>query len=281
MDKDQGIKPGAQVLYNKLSRFIDFRSLDSAALNDLIDGPHKLCPRGSDIVSEGRPHIRGYVILDGWAAPYKTLPDGRRQILSFLMPGDIIGLFASISPICTASVVTLSDVEVASFNPEDVVTATGRSPRLGVALGWAAAREQEILAEHLVNVGRRSAMERVAHLFLEFWARLRVRGLTTGGEHFSVPVTQTIVADTLGLSVVHVNRTLRQLSKQGIMESNRDKVVIHDIDRLQDIAGFNEDFLLNHYIPTTLLRRVDALDDLLASVAQDDGAPSRSERTPS
>ncbi|MDZ7712455.1 MAG: Crp/Fnr family transcriptional regulator [Rhodovibrio sp.] len=196
------------------------------------------------------------------------------------MPGDIIGLFAPVSAICTASVVTLKDVEVASFTPEEVVTATSRSPRLGVALGWAAAREHEILAEHLVSVGRRSATERVAHLFLEFWARQRVRGLTRG-KQFSVPVTQTIIADTLGLSVVHVNRTLRQLCKQGIMDSNRDQVVIHDIDRLQDIAGFTEDFLLNHYIPSALRRRVEALDDLLASVAPNGAVAKQVERTTS
>ncbi|MBK1697258.1 Crp/Fnr family transcriptional regulator [Rhodovibrio salinarum] len=261
------MKPGAEALHNKLSLFIDFEDNDNEALDSLIDGPHQQIPRGTDIVTEGEPHRRGHVILDGWAASYKTLPDGRRQILSFLMPGDIVGLFAPVSAVCTASVATLNDLEVATFMPEEVVTVTSRSPRLGVALGWAAAREHEILAEHLVNVGRRSAAERVAHLFLEFWARLRVRGLTNG-KRFTIPVTQTIIADTLGLSVVHVNRTLRQLSNQGILESNRDKAVIVDLGRLQALAGFSEDFLLNHYAPHTLRRRVEALDQMLGGAGR-------------
>jgi CRP-like cAMP-binding protein len=271
------MKPGAKALHNKLSLFIDFEDSDNDALDSLIDGAHQRIPRGNDIVTEGEPHSRGQVILDGWAASYKTLPDGRRQILSFLMPGDIVGLFAPVSAVCTASVATLNDVEVATFTPEEVVTVTSRSPRLGVALGWAAAREHEILAEHLVNVGRRSAAERVAHLFLEFWARLRVRGLTNG-KRFTIPVTQTIIADTLGLSVVHVNRTLRQLSHQGILESNREKAVILDLDRLQSLAGFSEDFLLNHYAPRALRRRVAALDEMLAGVAADGNGQLKNEQ---
>jgi CRP-like cAMP-binding protein len=270
------MKPGAQALHNKLSLFIDFEDNDYEALDSLIDGAHQRVARGIDIVTEGEPHNRGQVILEGWAASYKTLPDGRRQILSFLMPGDIVGLFAPVSAVCTASVATLNDVEIATFTPEEIVTVTSRSPRLGVALGWVAAREHEILAEHLVNVGRRSAAERVAHLFLEFWARLRVRGLTNG-KRFTIPVTQTIIADTLGLSVVHVNRTLRQLANQGILESNRDKAVILDLDRLQDLAGFSEDFLLNHYAPRALRRQVDALDDMLANVPADNASPARDE----
>ena len=274
------MRPGAQALHNKLSLFIDFEDGDNEALDGLIDGPHQLIPRGNDIVTEGEPHTRGQVLLEGWAASYKTLPDGRRQILSFLMPGDIMGLFAPVSAVATASVATLNEVEVATFAPEKVVTMIRHSPRLGVALSWAAAREHEILAEHLVNVGRRSAAERVAHLFLEFWARLRVRGLTDG-KHFTIPVTQTIIADTLGLSVVHVNRTLRQLSHQGILESNREKAVIHDLDRLQSLAGFSEDFLLNHYAPQALRRRIAALDDTMTkataerSDASSDKQPAR------
>jgi CRP-like cAMP-binding protein len=264
------MKPGTRALHTKLSLFIEFEDNDNHALDSLIDGPHQRIPRGNDLVTEGEPHNRGQVLLDGWAASYKTLPDGRRQILSFLMPGDIVGLFAPVSAVCTSSVAALNDVEVATFTPEEVVTVTSRSPRLGVALGWVAAREHEILAEHLVNVGRRSAAERVAHLFLEFWARLRVRGLTNG-HRFTIPVTQTIIADTLGLSVVHVNRTLRQLANQGILESNRDKAVILDLDRLQKLAGFSEDFLLNHYAPRSLRQRVEALDQMLTSVGSDGG----------
>ena len=265
------MKPGAQILHDKLSLFIDLEANDAAALDSLVDGPHQRISRGTDVVSEGEPHVRGHVILEGWAASYKTLPDGRRQILSFLMPGDIVGMFAPVAAICTQGVVALNDLEVATFEPEQVITVSHRSPRLGVSLAWAAVCEHEMLAEHLVNVGRRSAAERVAHLFLELWARQRVRGLSDG-KRFSVPLTQTIIADTLGLSVVHVNRTLRQLSKDRMLESNRDKVVILDLDRLQDLAGFSEDFLLNHYAPRALRRRLDTAEETRTDLASDDAS---------
>jgi CRP-like cAMP-binding protein len=196
--------------------------------------------------------------LDGWAARYKSLPDGRRQILSFLAPGDILGLFAVVSPYATTGVVCISNVTVATFQPAAMIDLLGGAPRLGAALAWVAAREQEILGEHLVSVGRRTARERVAHLFLELWARLRVRGLANG-KRIVVPLTQTVIADTLGLSVVHVNRTLKQLAREGLLQVDRERAVIQDLEKLQILAGFDEDFLLHHYIPDALRTRLDRI----------------------
>jgi CRP-like cAMP-binding protein len=252
-------KPGALALHNKLALFVDIAERDIESLNRLMSGQDMEVRRGFDLISPGERKEDGYVILDGWAARYKSLPDGRRQILSFLAPGDILGLFAAVSPYATTGVVCISNVTVAQFHPNAMIELLGGSPRLGAALAWVAAREQEILGEHLVSVGRRTARERVAHLFLELWARLRVRGLVSG-QRIVVPLTQTVIADTLGLSVVHVNRTLKQLARDGLLEVDRERAVIHDLPGLQTLAGFDEDFLLHHYIPEALRMRLDRIE---------------------
>jgi CRP-like cAMP-binding protein len=213
--------------------------------------------RGSDLVTQGDVIGEGHVILEGCAASYKTLPDGRRQVLTFYTPGDLLGLLAPVSPHATSGIVALTDLAFSGFQRDLLLDVMKESPRLAAALAWSAAREQEILAEHLVSVGRRSARERVAHLILELWARLRVRGLTNG-HAFSIPLTQATIADTLGLSVVHVNRTLRGLETSGMVTVRRDKVSVDDLTRLQDAAGFDEDFLLHHYAPKEILQRIEA-----------------------
>lgn len=258
--------PGARALYSKLSLYAALDEVDARSLERLMQGERRELRRNADLVTQGETIQEGFVLLDGWAARYKTLPDGRRQILSFLAPGDLEGLFAAVSPYATYSVASLTRVSVAGFPPEAVTDVMARSPRLGAALAWAAAREHEIMAEHLVSVGRRSAQERVAHLFLELWARLRVRGLANG-KRLSVPMTQVTIADTLGLSVVHVNRTLKQLARDGLLETRRDEVTILDSKRLQDIAGFDDDYLLHHYIPEDLRFRLKAIKEELEGQA--------------
>jgi CRP-like cAMP-binding protein len=116
---------------------------------------------------------------------------------------------------------------------------------------WSAAREQEILGEHLVSLGRRSARERVVHLFLELWARLKVRGLASG-DQLQVPLTQQIIADALGLSVVHVNRTLRQLGAEELLAVKRESVTLLNLDQLQRVSGFDADYLMHHAMPNDL-----------------------------
>ena len=243
--------PGAVALSTKLELFAGLDPAAQRALADLLARPALSVARGQDLLTQGAGRRDGYVILSGWAARSKTLPDGRRQIVSLLTPGDAIGLLGAVTPVATSSVTALGDLSAVPFAPIAVVRAIARSPRLGAALFWAAAREQEILAEHLVSLGRRSARERVAHLFLELWARLRVRGLSDGNQ-LQVPLTQQIIADALGLSVVHVNRTLRQLAAEGLLTVKRESVSLLDLEQLLRVTGFDEDYLMHHAIPGDL-----------------------------
>ncbi|MBK1667561.1 hypothetical protein CKO28_05885 [Rhodovibrio sodomensis] len=245
------MSPGARALLTKLDLFAKLDPQARRTLAGLLDRPQVSYERGQDLMTQGALRRDSYVILTGWAARSKTLPDGRRQILSFLTPGDAVGLFGAITPVATSSVTALSDLTAAPFAPTAIVRTIARSPQLAAALVWAAAREQEIMGEHLVSLGRRSARERVAHLFLELWARLKVRGLA-GGDQLQVPLTQQIIADALGLSVVHVNRTLRQLAAEGLLAVKRESVALLDIRQLHQVTGFDEDYLMHHAMPQDL-----------------------------
>ncbi|MBK1698668.1 Crp/Fnr family transcriptional regulator [Rhodovibrio salinarum] len=243
--------PGAQALFKRLTPFATLSDREQQALGDAVYQSGRRVRRGADLVAQGRHKPEGYIVLRGWAARYKTLSDGRRQVLSFLIPGDVVGLFGGISPPAVSAVTALSELEVVPFRPTDVFAVAVRSPRLTAAMIWVVMGEQEVLAEHMVSLGRRSARERVAHLFLELRARLQMRGLADA-THLNVPLTQNVIADTLGLSVVHVNRTLRQLAAEGLLAVKRESVTILDSVQLCAVTGFDEDYLRQHTMPKDL-----------------------------
>ena len=115
-------------------------------------------------------------------------------------------------------------------------------PRLGTALMWAASRDEAMVVEHLVNIGRRSAIERTAHLFMEMAERLSLVGLATEAE-FKCPLTQFVLADALGLSAIHVNRVLRQLHEQKLLTLRKGRAHIHNLSGLRKLAGFQGGYL--------------------------------------
>jgi CRP-like cAMP-binding protein len=115
-------------------------------------------------------------------------------------------------------------------------------PRLGAALLWAASRDEAMVVEHLVNIGRRSALERTAHFFMELAERLTLVGLATETE-FACPLSQFVLADALGLTSIHVNRTLRQLREMKLLTLRRRTVTIHDLAGLRKLSGFQGGYL--------------------------------------
>jgi CRP-like cAMP-binding protein len=115
-------------------------------------------------------------------------------------------------------------------------------PRLGAALLWAASRDEAMVVEHLVNIGRRSSLQRTAHFFMELAERLTLVGLATGTE-FKCPLSQFVLADALGLTSIHVNRTLRQLREKKLLTLRKGVVTIHDLAALRKLAGFQGGYL--------------------------------------
>ena len=154
------------------------------------------------------------IIVSGWACDLRILPDGRRQIFSFLLPGDAIEARGAGS-VGSRGLVALTRLEVVDSGRQLAANAEGREALL-LALHEAALRREERLYDHLVRMGRLSAKERVLHLLLELWERLDRVGLVNG-DTFKIPLTQEIFADALGLSIVHINRTLKELRGEGLV----------------------------------------------------------------
>lgn len=165
--------------------------------------------RGATVVVEGSHSAHLYTVLFGWGFRYKVLPDGRRQILNYLVPGDLIGLQGSLTGEMQHSVDALSPMLLCVFERDRLYSLYREHPGLAYDLTWLAAREEQMLDETLLSVGRRSALERAAYLIA--FISQRARALRLYKNRAEIPITQQHVADTLGLSIVHTNKTLRKL----------------------------------------------------------------------
>lgn len=192
---------------------------------------------GALILSEGMHSAQLFTVLSGWAFRYKTLDDGRRQILNYALAGDLIGLQGSLTGAMEHSVEALSPVVLCVFQRRDLQQLYKQHPGLAFDMTWLAAREERMLDENLLSVGRRSALERAAYL-LSF---LHQRALSIGARRdrrLLIPVTQQHVADTLGMSLVHTNKTLRQLARRDLIRWHDRACEILDPDALLALSGW-------------------------------------------
>ena len=156
-----------------------------------------------------------YTLYSGWAFRFKTLSDGRRQILNFLLPGDLIGLQDQMSEASPHGVEAVTDVQLCQFERDGLWELFRKHPALGYDITWLASHEETLIDENLLSVGRRTALERIAVLLMHLYKRSVGLG---GGEDGRVPfpINQQHIADAIGLSLVHTNRTLRRLHHLGL-----------------------------------------------------------------
>lgn len=192
---------------------------------------------GDPLFLEGASCAHLYTVLTGLLFRYKLLPDGRRQILNYCMPGDFLGLQGSVMQEMQHSVEALSDVVLCVFEREGLWRLFETHAGLSFDVTWLAARSEQILDQQLLSVGRRSALERCAHLLLHLTDRLSELGMTTAANTVSIPITQQHIADTLGLSLVHTNRTLGRLMREGAVRWREKEFEILDRARLADLAS--------------------------------------------
>ena len=192
---------------------------------------------GTSILLQGTNSAHLYTVLSGWAFRYKMLADGRRQILNYALPSDFLGLQGSVNDEMQHSVEALTDMILCVFPREKLWQLYRDYPTLAFDLTWLAAREEQILDEHLLSVGRRTAMERLAYLLLVVFQRAEEVGLTKGNS-LQLPFTQQHVADTLGMSLVHTNKTLRRLSATKTVRWKDRRFEILDRDELARIASY-------------------------------------------
>lgn len=192
---------------------------------------------GSSIISEQNPNGKLFTLYAGWAFRYKTLSDGRRQILNFLLPGDFIGLQQEFADGASHGVEALTDANLCVFPREGLWDLFRQFPSLGYDVTWLAAREEGMVDENLLTTGRRNATERVAMLLIHLYRRVERLGLATE-DSIEFPITQQHIADALGLSLVHTNKTLRRLATLGLHELRDGRLRLLNPRALHRIADY-------------------------------------------
>lgn len=228
-------------LAKKLNSFVPLSRDELACLAEL-QSRRRTVTALTEIVHEGQTNHRAWILQEGWANCYKLVPDGGRQIISFPLPGDFMGLRSVLLRTSDHSFASLTDAVISEVSRQRMEEVFQTFPRLASAILWAASRDEAMVVEHLVNIGRRSAIERLAHLFLELGERLKLAGLVSSTE-FACPLNQYVLADALGLSAIHVNRVLRQLRERELITVKAHQVIIHDLDGLRELAGYDSAYL--------------------------------------
>ena len=225
----------------KLTRGADLDPEGGEWLQRLCARPRKVLAR-RPLVNEGYAPHQVFALLDGFACQSRQLAEGGRKIISLILPGDFSGYQAPAVSGTDHAVMTLTACTVAEISPHALEEATRRAPDLARVFAAAARTEAAMLRERIVSLGRRSADQRRGHLLCELRTRLQLAGLTGGGD-YDLPLTQEELADTLGLSNVHVNRQMKKLRQEGLVEWSRGRLTILDVDRLEAFANFRDGYL--------------------------------------
>jgi CRP-like cAMP-binding protein len=205
-----------------------------SAINE-IKREHLRVPAGDDIIRIGDEAPEIYTLYAGWAFRYKMLPDGRRQILSFLLPGDLLGLQAAMFDAALYGIEALTEVQLCVLPRKRVWALFGQMPDLAFDVAWLGSRSESFVDENLTSVGRRSASERVAALIVTLYKRAKSVGMVEG-ETFAFPLTQQHIADALGLSLVHTNKTLAKLKRMGMFKQQNGTMTLINPRVLERVA---------------------------------------------
>jgi len=226
----------------RLAQLVGLTAGDLKSLDDIIDGELVIRKR-RDLIADGYEYRKLCFVKDGYAVRYKLLRNGKRQILNVVLPGDVVGLPGSFYERAAYSVSAITDLRMNVCSLESYVGLCYRCPQFGLALTWIAVQEATAYAEHVIDVGRRTPIERLAHFLLELHARLKDAGRAES-RRFALPFSQEVIADVLGLSVPHVNRMLQQLRAEKLIADSDRTVEFLDPEALQALA---------HYQPQALL----------------------------
>jgi CRP-like cAMP-binding protein len=234
-----------KLLTTKLLNFASLGGEETDAL-DALPGVERRYASLDDIREE--PGTWDVMLLtSGFAGVSPRNQDDRRSIVFLMVPGDLAGIRTLITGDNSSSVLALSDVTIFGIRSQSLLHLGERYPRIASALWSATLTEESILHQSILGFSRRSAIERTAHLLCELHARLSAVGLVDGKE-FSLPLTQSHLGEILGLSTVHVNRTLQELRRQKMIATEGRRFVLENLDGLRGIAGFDPSYL--HYRPT-------------------------------
>ena len=228
-------------LLQKLSTFVDLDAEETSLLGRLTADVRQ-APAKSDINAEGSRPKYLHLIVEGWAARYRILTDGTRQITAFLMPGDFCDFHVSILKTMDHSIMALTNCKVAWIASDLFDELTAEYPRLTRGLWWCTLLDESILRAWIVNLGRRDAYRRIAHQICELHDRTSMIDSIENGR-FEFPITQVELSDATGLTPVHVNRILQRLRWEKLIELTRTAVTIKNLEVLQAICEFDPAYL--------------------------------------
>ena len=228
-------------LVRRLNTLADLDAEDRSRIADLCKDIRQI-PRRSHVAKEGDRPEYVHVMLSGWGARYKTLRDGSRQIVDFLIPGDFCDLHVTLVRAMDHGIVALTPCKVARIHEEQIAQLTSENSRVVRAMWWSTLVDQAILREWVLNVGRRDAYERVSHLLCEMHFRMKRVGLVEN-DRLALPLTQEELADATGLTAVHLNRTLQRLRREKLIEMASGWLKLLDAPALQEAAGFDPSYL--------------------------------------
>jgi CRP-like cAMP-binding protein len=201
---------------------------------------HLVCPPGADIIAAGQEQAELYTLYAGWAFRFKMMPDGRRQILNFLLPGDFIGLQAAMFEASLHGVEALTEVQLCLLPRRKVWVLYENMPELAFDVTWLGSREESIVDENLLSAGRRSAAERIAALVISLYKRLDALKLVVNGA-MPFPLSQQHIADALGLSLVHTNKSLAKLRRLGMFSLADGTLLLGNPKALESLAQYFDD----------------------------------------
>ena len=224
----------------KLRGFADLTAAEVSALEQATARSKTYAPR-TDLIREGDEPGPVLVMLDGWAYRYKVLPTGSRQIMAFMMPGDACDLHISLLDEMDHSIQTVEQAEVATIS-RSTMDRLMESPGIAKAMYIAQLVDEGTLRAWIVSLGRRSSTERAAHLLLELYIRAVNVGAAEAGA-MKLPLRQTVLADALGVTSVHINRVLQTLRKSDIVVLGRGALHIKDAAGLARLSGWDDSYL--------------------------------------
>jgi CRP-like cAMP-binding protein len=199
-------------------------------------------PAGFDLIREGDEPGPVFVVLEGWTCRYKILPGGGRQIISFMMPGDFCDIHVAVLAAMDHNIATLTQARIATIQRDQMEALVETRKGLAKAFWWTQLVDEGVLRATIVSMGRRTSVERIAHLLCELCIRMRNIGLTDG-EQCVMPFNQIVLADAVGLTAVHVNRGIRKLRDAGALDLRPGAMMIGNLKRLAEIAGFDDNYL--------------------------------------
>ncbi|MHB8285208.1 MAG: Crp/Fnr family transcriptional regulator [Caulobacteraceae bacterium] len=225
----------------KLRSYSELTSEGAAALAAATAKPRKVAAK-HDLIREGDRPGPVFIMLEGWACRYKILPSGTRQVLAFLMPGDCCDLHVGLLAEMDHSIQTITPALVATIDRDDMDAIMDKHRAVAKAMYIGQLIDEGTLRSWITSMGRRTSTERVAHLICELYLKARSNGLASEA-CFALPLSQTLLADALGMTPVHLNRVLKELRLSGAMTLQRGSLVITDPAKLVQIAGFDENYL--------------------------------------